>query len=94
MRCIRPINKHHFHFFLILSKFKFWHFGVLFDGICQDIYENERIHYKTLNIHTTHNNNNKCVREFKFGIMIHHYRFNSCVYSMTSYDLDRYFQGP
>ena len=30
---------------------------------------------------------------YSFGMMIHHYRFNSFVYSMTQYDLDRNLQG-
>ena len=41
---------------------------------------------QTLNIHIIHM---ECIREFKFGMMIHHCRFNSFVYSMTPYDLDR-----
>ena len=29
--------------------------------------------------------------ELEFGMIIHHYRLNSFVYSMTPYDLDRNF---
>ena len=32
-----------------------------------------------------------CTREFKFGMMIHHYLFNTFGYSMITYDLDRKF---
>ena len=34
----------------------------------------------------------ECIREFKVGMMIHHYRFNLFVYSMTAYDLDVIFK--
>ena len=51
---------------------------------------NERWHYTTLNIHIILM---ECIREFKFGMMIHHYHFYSFVFSMTPYDLDRNLQG-
>ena len=45
--------------------------------------------YTTLNIHIILM---ECIREFKFGMTIHHYRFNLFVYSMTPYDFDRNLQ--
>ena len=51
---------------------------------------NKCLYYTTLNIHIILM---KCIREFKFGMMIHQYRFYSFVYSMTPYDSDRNLQA-
>ena len=80
-----------FPFFALF--FRNFNFGIL--GVClmekmHNIDGNERLHYTTLNIHIILM---ECIREFKFGMMIHHNRFNSFVYSMTTYDLDRILQG-
>ena len=89
MRCIRQINKH----FNFLPSHRNFNFGIL--GVCLTkklhyIDEHRLLHYTTLNIHIIPM---ECIRDFKFGMMIHHYRFNSFVNSMTPYDLDRNLQG-
>ena len=91
MRCIRQINKHYFHFLALFYR----NFNCGISEVCltekmHNIDGNERRHYTTLNIRIILI---ECIREFKFGMMIHHYRFNSFVYSMTPYDLDRNLQG-
>ena len=91
MRCIRQINKHYFNFlpYLIeISILAFW--GFVLTEKMHNIDGNKRWHYITLNIHIIFM---EFIREFKFGMIIHHYRFNSFVYSMTPYDIDRNLQG-
>ena len=51
---------------------------------------NERSNKTTLNINIFLM---ECTKKFKFGMMTHHYLFNSLGYSMMPYDLDRNFQG-
>ena len=80
-----------FPFFALLDRnFNFGILGVCLTEKMHNIDGNERWHYTTLNIHIILMER---IREFKFGMMIHHYHFNSFVYSMTPYDLDRNLQG-
>ena len=85
IKCIRQINKKYFHF---LSNFGI--LGVCLTEIMHNIDGIERRHYTTLNIHIILM---ECIMEFKFGTMMHYYRFHSFVYSMTPYDLDLNLQG-
>ena len=89
MRCIRQVNKTKFpflHNFIEITK----HLGVCRTEKSRNIDGNERSNKTTLNIDIFLM---ECTRKLKFGMMTHHYLFNSLGYSMMPYDHDRNFQG-
>ena len=77
-------------FALFYRNFNFGSLGVCLTEKMHNILMDERYLFITLNINIILM---ESIKEFKFGMLIRHYRFNSFVYSMTPYDLDRNLQG-